>query len=96
MTEKPKEITLMVGANAEPDTCGSCKFFDRRVDSGEWYSMDGYCRIAMPPLKTRFAPFVYKDNDEDTWGPTHVKDIDRCDLYRPDGKLYIVQRRVGP
>jgi hypothetical protein len=41
------EITLAVGASAEPDTCGSCKFFERNSD-GPSYRMHGVCRIKLP------------------------------------------------
>lgn len=88
------EITLPLGASAEPDTCGSCKFFQRMTDSGPSYAMEGRCRFKLPKAQMeRFALREYRDNDEVLGLMT---DTDRCDLYRPDGKVYIVQRRIPP
>lgn len=95
------EIVLMPGASAEPDTCGSCKFFERKDYEdrrGPW----GFCRIALPKkfftqrdLRV-FAETtkIWKDQ-EYTSNEDQIKDTDRCDLQRPDGKVYIVQRVVG-
>lgn len=83
------EITLPVGAAAEPDTCGSCKFFSRR-DNGAYYASQGNCAIHLPPQ------IAQKGWDGEGFGPSGKQDTDRCDLQRPDGKVYIMQRKVGP
>jgi hypothetical protein len=90
------EITLTVGASAEPDTCGSCKFFERKND---WRTIYGQCRIKLPSKLAdqwdirRIDP---KQKDREYTGTEdQIKDTDRCDLQRPDGKVYIVQRKVG-
>lgn len=86
------EITLPVGATAEPDTCGSCKFFQR--DDQLWPVGSGLCKIKLPPaVATRYMlPGVLVENSGDL---QRTVDIERCDLQRPDGRRYIVQRRVG-
>lgn len=92
------EIVLMPGANAEPDTCGSCKFFERK-DYDERRGVYGFCRFNFPiKIATqwdirRIDPKM-KDQ-EYTGNEDQIKDTDRCDLQRPDGKVYIVQRVVG-
>jgi hypothetical protein len=87
-----REITLPLGATAEPNTCGSCKFFDRvGTDYGASYQSMGRCRINLPPLN-----FVEKSWDGEGLGPRSLPDTERCDLQRPDGKVYIVQRRIPP
>lgn len=65
-------------------------------DGGEWYRMNGDCTIKLPPPMEKYAPFVYGKDEEYTHGPRYLKDTDRCDLQRPDGKVYIVQRRIPP
>jgi hypothetical protein len=98
MTDK-KEITLSPGASAEPDTCGSCKFFERKND-GEFYRMHGFCRIKLPekiPEQSAIRCIDPKQKDREyTGNEDQIKDTDRCDLQKPDGKVYIVQRRIGP
>jgi len=93
------EIILPVGSSAEPDTCGSCKFFRRMTDNGDWYFMNGLCGIKLPK---RFVeqwqvrkpdPKTGEYSDEN---PDRIKDTDRCDLYRFNGQVYIVQRRIPP
>jgi hypothetical protein len=89
------EITLPVDATVEPDTCGSCKFFRRKSDN-PYYVAEGWCVIELPPPKERFAPKPYVEGNGDEYrAPNITKDTSRCDLQRPDGKSYIVQRRVG-
>lgn len=92
------EITLAVGASAEPDTCGSCKFFRRMSDSGPAYAMDGFCKIKLPAkLAEQWAirNIDPKMKDQEyTGNEDQIKDTDRCDLYRFSGQVYIVQRRV--
>lgn len=85
------EITLPVGASAEPDTCGSCKFFSR---DDLWPVGSGTCRIKMPPgVASRYMlPGVEIENSFEL---DRIPDSERCDLQRPDGKTYIVQRKVG-
>lgn len=90
------EITLPVGASAEPDTCGSCKFFSRDND---WRTVYGQCKIKLPSKMAsqwdiRGVDPKQKDR-EYTGNEDQIKDSDRCDLQRPDGKVYIVQRKVG-
>lgn len=82
------EITLPVGATAEPDTCGSCRFFRRGENSIESY---GRCNIVLPP-KYATKPYPVRD---DELPASHMQDTARCDLHRPDGNVYIVQRVVG-
>lgn len=93
------EITLPVGCSAEPDTCGSCKFFERKGDN-EYYRMSGFCRIKLPakiPEQWAIRDIDPKQKDREyTGNEDQIKDTDRCDLQRPDGKTYIVQRRVTP
>ena len=92
-------ITLPVGCSAEKDTCGSCKFFERNGSYGDDYKMNGVCRFMLPAkIATqdnirRIDPAMknYEYQGTENW----IKDSDRCDLYRPDGRVYIVQRRVG-
>lgn len=87
------EIVLPVGASAEPNTCGSCKFFRRTMDAGDYAMRSGTCGFVLPPkLAQMFAARPSKDDDEWGW---RLPDTQRCDLQRPDGKAYIVQRRVG-
>jgi hypothetical protein len=91
------EITLAVGASAEPGTCGSCKFFERKSD-GEWEAARGFCKIVLPKKMAtqwdiRGVDPKQKDG-EYTGNEDQIKDTDRCDLQRPDGKVYIVQRRI--
>ncbi len=87
------EITLGVGASAEMNTCGSCKFFRRDMDMGVVNMSRGICGFQFPKkMFILFAPKEYRDGDEDR---DRMNDTDRCDLQRPDGKVYIVQRRVG-
>lgn len=93
------EITLGVGASAEPDTCGSCKFFDRKTDN-PYYSAYGQCRFTFPAkiaTAWNIRDIDPKQRDREyTGNEDQIKDTDRCDLHRHDGKIYIVQRRVGP
>jgi hypothetical protein len=93
------EITLRVGASAEPDTCGSCKFFERKSD-GEWDSMRGFCRIKLPAkIADQWAIRAIDPKMKDqeyTGNEDQIKDTDRCDLYRFSGQVYIVQRRIPP
>jgi hypothetical protein len=91
------EITLPIGATAEPDTCGSCKFFQRWTDRGASYQHTGLCKIVMPPPKERFERKNLNDDDNAEYrAPNDVDDTHRCDLHRPSGKTFIVQRRVLP
>lgn len=91
------EITLPVGASAEPDTCGSCRFFERGRD---WESAYGRCRIKLPTkVADQWAIRAIDPKQKDreyTGNEDQIKDTDRCDLQRPDGKVYIVQRRIPP
>ena len=86
-------ITLSPGATSDPDTCGSCKFFRRLSYCGDVNASTGSCEFRLPQkLYILFASKPYQEGDEDR---TRVADTCRCDLYRPDGKRYIVQRIVG-
>lgn len=91
------EITLPVGASAEPDTCGSCRFFARKADYAAVY---GECRIKLPakfPDQWAIRRIDPAEKDREyTGNEDQIKDTDRCDLHRPDGKIYIVQRRIPP
>lgn len=82
-----REITLSVGATAEPDTCGSCKFFHRPDDTYNGAHV-GHCSLLLP------GKYVTKGWDGNGRPPTLMDDTDRCDLWRSDGQLYIVSRRV--
>jgi len=100
MTEvKKPETTLMPGATAERETCGSCKFFERR-DYYEETSLYGFCRFLFPAkiaLQSDVRNIDPKHkNDEYTGNENQIRDSDRCDLWRSDGKTYIVQRRIKP
>lgn len=93
------EITLPVGCSAEPDTCGSCKFFERKGES-DYYRTHGFCKIKLPAKMAdqwnirRLDP---KQKDQEyTGNEDQIKDTDRCDLYHFSGKVYIVQRRIPP
>ena len=95
------EITLSVGATAEPKTCGSCKFFNRNND-GISYRMNGICRIKMPAkiveqytVRSIIDEVRKKDSDY-TGTEDWIKDTDTCDFQQSDGNIYIVQRKVGP
>lgn len=92
------EITLAVGASAEPDTCGSCKFFERK-DFEERRGVYGFCRFKLPQKMATQRDIRRLDpelkDQEYTGNEDQIKDTDRCDLQRPDGKVYIVQRRIG-
>lgn len=92
------EITLPIGATAEPDTCGSCKFFRRKDDGCTPGSVWGKCGFVMPPIiatswDIRGLDPKQKDR-EYTGNEDTIKDTARCDLYRHSGKVYIVQRRI--
>lgn len=97
---KPAEVMLLVGATAEPNTCGSCQSFRRRVDSGEWYSTNGTCNFKFPTKVAEMANIREVDprrrDQEYTGNEDMIQDTDRCDLYRSTGLTYIVQRRVSP
>jgi hypothetical protein len=84
------EITLPLGASAEPDTCGSCKHFRRRDDGMSPSS--GECYITFPPMIASKYDLGPVENSNQF---IRTADHKRCDLQRPDGKTYIVQRRVG-
>jgi len=86
------EITLPVGATAEHNTCGSCKYFQRKDDyNAKW----GQCGFRLPPQVASRNQFRSLDrNYEYTGNEDQIEDISRCDLYCNDGKSYIVQRRV--
>lgn len=97
------EITLGVGAGAEPDTCGSCKFFERKdAEYNNCTGSYGFCRIVMPAKVASQGDVRYIDpkrkDQEYTGNEDQIKDTDRCDLYRFSGHAYIVQRRIpsGP
>lgn len=99
--EIPVEITLIPGASAEPDTCGSCKFFERKnVDGYENHGSWGFCRIMLPKkvaVQMNIRMLDSKERDQEyTGNEDQIKDTDRCDFQRPSGKTYIVQRRIGP
>ena len=89
--------TLALGANAEPNTCGSCKFFRRDRD---YDSASGKCEIVLPKKlasQRDIRSIDPKQKDREyTGNEDQIKDTDRCDLYKSDGKQYIVQRIVGP
>lgn len=92
------DITLGVGATAEHNTCGSCRFFDR--DSDTLYDRAyGRCRFKFPEKMVEQSTIRTLDpkqrDREYTGNEDRIKDTDRCDLYQQDGKTYIVQRRVG-
>lgn len=85
------DVVLPLGSTAEPNTCGSCKFFYRiGADYGQTYQNMGRCQIKLPPMN-----FQDKGWDGEGFGPRSLQDTASCDLHRPDGKSYIVQRRVG-
>lgn len=88
------EITLPVGATAEPLTCGSCKFFLREMSSGPYEAAAGHCTFRLPPPKQFFKVMTYEETGELDRTANWVKDTHGCDLYQPDKKSYIVQRIV--
>lgn len=85
------EIVLAINQTAEPGTCGSCRFFERRNAHDE-YDTTGCCKFRLPPTR------VYQRQkwDADSQPLDTVRDTDGCDLWRSDCKTYIVQRRVRP
>jgi len=89
--------TLAPGATAEPNTCGSCKFFGRDRD---YDGATGKCQIVLPKklaCQWDIRGIDPKQKDREyTGNEDQIRDTDRCDLYKPDGKQYIVQRIVGP
>jgi len=96
MTDAP--ITLPPGCTAEHDTCGSCKFFER--DGYDYSRIYGKCRIVLPSkvamqYDVRAIDPKHKD-DEYTGNEDQIQDTNRCDLWRSDGKTYIVQRKILP
>jgi hypothetical protein len=88
-------IQLPVGASAEKDTCGSCRFFSRLFysDYGPSYASRGRCGFRWPPMHQRFQLKELTEADCD-WAPDTVQDTFSCDCYQHDGKRYIVQRLV--
>jgi len=93
MTTAP--VTLAPGCHAEHDTCGSCKFFDRDHFYGDDYRMYGKCTFVLPPLMKLYVERELTESERE-WGPRKRRDDDRCDLYRCDGRTYIVQRKIVP
>jgi hypothetical protein len=93
------EIVLPLGSSAEPDTCGSCRFFVRRGDN-EYTSKHGFCNIKLPAKMVEqgtIRSMDPKDKDREyTGNEDQIKDTDRCDLYKFSGKVYVVQRRILP
>jgi len=89
-------ITLPLGSTAEPDTCGSCKFFKRADAASYPCNQDrGWCRFVLPPMMQKFVLYQYKSDEEgDGWGPRARNDTERCDCQVSDGKNYIVQRLI--
>lgn len=93
-------ITLPVGASAEPDTCGSCKFFRRKRE--DYNQAQGFCEFVLPKRVAeqwsvrRLQDQVAKTDSDYTGNEDQIKDTDRCDLYRFSGQVYIVQRRIPP
>lgn len=86
--------TLPIGASAEPNTCGSCAFFDRLLDSFP-SGRDGRCKFKFPPhVATKYD--VPGKTPENSYEYERTIDTSRCDLYRADGRRYITQRMVGP
>lgn len=86
------EIILPLGASAEPNTCGSCRFFGRRTEKYSAYA--GVCNIELPPMiATKY--YVGKESIENSDQFIRTRDRSRCDFQSPDGKVYIVQRRIG-
>ncbi len=83
------EVILPVGASAEPETCGSCKFFRRR-DGGDCY---GYCQIKLPPNKEYFV--VKQVTGDEYEASNFLKDNASCDFWKSNGVRYIVQRYAG-
>lgn len=89
MTEHPSTdpVVLQLGQSADPDACGSCKFFQRH----EWNSNStGDCKITMPPYLVR------KDWDGEGKPPNLVDDKCGCSLHVHTGKTYVVQTMVRP
>lgn len=85
-------ITLPLGADAQAGTCGSCKFFQRLDDLRP--VGQGCCNIKLPPaIATKYDLGREILNSRQF---EMIEDTDRCDLQRPDGKQYIIQRRAGP
>jgi len=51
--------------------------------------------IKLPPSVMSQYAMRQLRNDEES-GMVQLKDTDSCDLHRPTGKVYIVQRRIRP
>ena len=69
---------LAPGQRAEPNECGSCKFF-RRVEYDD--GNGGECQFRLPDKITRSTHYVeYKINEEGY--PIRQRDTDGCDFWK--------------
>lgn len=93
------EVELKEGQSAEPNKCGSCKFFKRNdvpetrtIRGGPQFEVDiwrGRCGWRPPPWLDRAA----KETDGTFMNSREVLDTDSCDLYRTSGATFIQKRR---
>lgn len=81
-------VVLLLGATAEPKTCGSCCRFER---AEPWNGAPGgWCLLRLPPH------YAQKINDPDGKPWNVVRDTHGCDLHKHTGKAYIVSMLVHP
>lgn len=72
-------IELQSNQSADPDRCGSCKYFRRTRDGeSEFPCSTGLCIIVLPSWVQPAKQEV----------PREVRDTMRCDLYKPSGQEF--------
>lgn len=93
-------IELELGQTAQPEKCGSCKFFGRRAGPGDLPSYikgdtrvqlsgAGYCNLKLPPQ--------YQIKGQGEGAPTNwINDTGSCDLWKWSGVVYVEKRVVKP
>lgn len=79
-------IQLSQGQNAEPNTCGSCKFFKRYDDGNGGYNT-GACTFIFPP-QVALGKQTYNDRDEEYTDSRQCADTYSCHLYQSNNKEY--------
>ncbi len=94
-------IELAVGQTAQPETCGSCKFFYRQVHEqylGEdnipkEIVGDGNCHVPLPP-QIAIRSGMNDDGGEYIGPSNRTTDTKTCVLWKPSGKVYIERRLI--
>lgn len=81
-------IQLALHETADPRTCGSCVYFERKEP---WnFSCGGYCNIILP-LHIEKKPY-----DLESKPPNWVDDNYGCSFHKHTGKAYITSKLVQP